>query len=95
MKKIIILAAIIITAALVFVFNKYDIKIDKAGAKKYEQVEQKEKDRLNSTFHSLVSNDELVFINVWATWCKPCIEELPELQQFATELQELVVKRFL
>ena len=26
------------------------------------------------------------WINVWATWCKPCIEELPRLRQWQGEL---------
>ena len=26
------------------------------------------------------------WINVWATWCPPCIEELPRLSSFVTEL---------
>lgn len=27
--------------------------------------------------------DRTVLINVWATWCGPCIEEMPELQRYA------------
>ena len=30
-------------------------------------------------------------INYWATWCKPCIEEIPELNQFAHEQADKVV----
>lgn len=26
-----------------------------------------------------------VFVNAWATWCQPCIEEFPELVRFAAE----------
>ncbi len=32
-----------------------------------------------------------VFINYWATWCKPCIEEIPELNEFAKQNPALVV----
>jgi thiol-disulfide isomerase/thioredoxin len=28
---------------------------------------------------------EWVFINYWASWCKPCLEEIPELNEFAAE----------
>ena len=30
------------------------------------------------------------WVNVWATWCKPCIEELPRLTQWRDELQARV-----
>jgi len=27
----------------------------------------------------------IVFVNFWATWCVPCVEEMPALQQFVRE----------
>lgn len=32
--------------------------------------------------------DKVVFINYWAEWCKPCREEIPELNQFAKRHRE-------
>ena len=31
------------------------------------------------------------FFNYWAIWCKPCIEEIPELNHFAASKQGEVV----
>jgi thiol-disulfide isomerase/thioredoxin len=32
-----------------------------------------------------------IVINYWATWCKPCVEEIPELNHFASEREGEVV----
>jgi peroxiredoxin len=29
---------------------------------------------------------EVVFINIWATWCPPCVEEMPTIQQLYDRL---------
>jgi thiol-disulfide isomerase/thioredoxin len=44
---------------------------------KYEQLE---KYWQNST-------DTLYVVNFWATWCKPCLEELPDFLKLNDELQ--------
>lgn len=32
-----------------------------------------------------------VYINYWAAWCKPCAEEVPELNKFATSSPNVLV----
>ena len=32
-----------------------------------------------------------VYINYWAEWCKPCAEEIPELNQFAAARSHVLV----
>lgn len=37
-------------------------------------------------------NDTLYVINFWATWCKPCVEELPFFEKVNAEYQNQKVK---
>jgi thiol-disulfide isomerase/thioredoxin len=32
-------------------------------------------------------NDKVVIVNIWATWCGPCREEMPELVKFYSEFK--------
>jgi thiol-disulfide isomerase/thioredoxin len=47
-------------------------------------------DEINST-----KNDTLYIVNFWATWCKPCVEELPYFEQLADSCANKKVKIFL
>lgn len=43
---------------------------------------------LNGNVHRLSDHKgEVVVINIFATWCKPCVEEAPELEAFAQEYE--------
>jgi thiol-disulfide isomerase/thioredoxin len=33
-------------------------------------------------------NGKALFVNVWATWCKPCVEEFPDIIKLAEEYQQ-------
>jgi thiol-disulfide isomerase/thioredoxin len=45
---------------------------------------------LEPIFH--FDNDTIYVINFWATWCKPCIEELPYLEAFNSKYKDEKVK---
>lgn len=33
------------------------------------------------------NDDKLYVVNFWATWCKPCVEELPDFMEVNNEMQ--------
>jgi thiol-disulfide isomerase/thioredoxin len=56
-----------------------------------EVVNEMNKIRLTSLNGQPISLKEykgkIIFINFWATWCKPCIEEMPSIQEAQEILQ--------
>lgn len=38
------------------------------------------------------NNDETIIYNFWATWCKPCVEELPYFEQINAEYKDSGIK---
>ncbi len=48
-----------------------------------QQIEFLNFDSLNNRIHQ--KNDSLYIVNFWATWCKPCIEELPCFEKLNEE----------
>jgi len=38
------------------------------------------------------SNDTIFFVNFWATWCKPCVEEMPLIENIQSSFKGIPVK---
>ena len=45
------------------------------------------KDINNNTVNLKNSKGKVIFINLWATWCPPCIGEMPEIQKLYDEFK--------
>ncbi len=44
---------------------------------------------------TLIKNDTTYIIHFWATWCAPCVKEIPEIQKLNTELKSKKFKLIL
>lgn len=47
-------------------------------------------DQLLNRIHN--NSDTVYVVNFWATWCKPCVAELPAFEQLSEEHRDLPVK---
>ncbi len=49
-----------------------------------------------NTVRSLAEyEDNVIFLNIWATWCPPCIAEMPSIQSLYNELRDVENIKFL
>lgn len=55
-----------------------------------QEVEEVNFDQLYPVLHK--NNDTTYVINFWATWCKPCVEEMPHFLEVASEMKDEKVK---
>ena len=56
------------------------------GDFQFSFTDSNQRERALNQYHGKV-----VLVNIWATWCSPCIEELPSLLRMARKFQENLV----
>ncbi|MDO4544307.1 MAG: TlpA disulfide reductase family protein, partial [Clostridia bacterium] len=54
-----------------------DEPVQQTGALNFSGVDQNG----NTIDQSYFADKQVIMLNFWATWCSPCVNELPELQQ--------------
>lgn len=83
-KKLLIILGVIVLA----LFIVYNVGIDIGNVhlgKRQDQIGKNNNFEYqeSSFYKNYLKSDSLVVINMWATWCKPCLEEIPEFQKQA------------
>ncbi|MDH6252671.1 thiol-disulfide isomerase/thioredoxin [Chryseobacterium sp. H1D6B] len=91
MRKIIFSIVIVFgcIAGCIFLINKNTDIIKNMKIKTIEQVKRdkaKYPFKESPFYKNYYSKEELIVLNIWATWCKPCLEEMPKLNQIKRQL---------
>ena len=88
MRKKIIIYIVILIGCIVLILQNFGIEIGNIKIGKTIDTVQTEgrTDIVNSKFsENVLKSQNLVIVNLWATWCKPCIEEFPIFERLKKE----------
>lgn len=82
-KRYLLITSIIVLGGIVFLLSKMRVRIDlepDLNLPKGKEIEVVHKfDIENSEFYQVLNHSKIIVLNLWATWCKPCVGEIPEL----------------
>ena len=68
--------------------------IAEADQKMLSNYQWQLKDAIGKTVSLDAYKGKIIFINFWATWCPPCIAEMPSIQKLYTDYQDKIVFLF-
>ncbi|GMN11947.1 hypothetical protein MTsPCn9_32490 [Croceitalea sp. MTPC9] len=88
---------------VVFVFLMQSCKFEEKKTVAQEESIQTKKSSIDFPIYDFdglepllnKEDDKTYIVNFWATWCKPCIEELPDFEQTYAEQKDNNVKMLL
>ena len=90
MKKILLAFGTILVIAIIFIMS-FGVQIGnvRIGKQNDTLAIKQDYDLVNSPFNSeYLESDKIICVNLWATWCKPCVAEMPMLNTVKEEYKD-------
>lgn len=87
MKKALVIFSVILMIAIIAVMS-FGIQIGNVRIGKQDDtlgITQKSELGQSSFSRKYLESDKVICVNLWATWCAPCIVEMPMLNEIKTE----------
>jgi len=89
-RKLLIIFGVIFLA----LFIVYNVGVDIGNVHLGKRTDNIEKDnqfdiKSSKFYKNVLSSDKLVIINLWATWCQPCVEEIPIFLEIEKEYKDV------
>jgi cytochrome c biogenesis protein CcmG, thiol:disulfide interchange protein DsbE len=83
-RALLVVFAVALGAFLYTIHDLFDQRVVEAGdrAPKFSITTESGQKISNKEF-----GGKLLVVNFWATWCPPCVEEMPSLNEFARTMQ--------
>ncbi len=82
MKKVLIYSLLVI-CIIIFLLTQFGVQIGDVRLGKQIDLKIPQKTNFESSdfYKNYYSTDKLICLNTWATWCGPCVEEMPNLNK--------------
>lgn len=90
MKKILLIIGGLLLALVIFILI-FGVKIGSVTVgHQQNNLAVKQSDAINNSplFKNYIDKNKLVCINLWATWCNPCVGEIPVLNEIKEEFKK-------
>jgi peroxiredoxin len=91
-QSLLLIFLIVFGIGIIFLLQTKDSSLDLSGKPRLVKGMPAPEFRLPNLDGKIVSladyKGKVVLLNIWATWCPPCVEEMPSMEKLYQELKE-------
>jgi len=90
-QSIVLIFILLIGVGIIILLQTNKSSFNQAGKPRFEKGAPAPNFTLPDLNGKMVSladyKDQVVLLNIWATWCRPCVEEMPSMEKLHQELK--------